>query len=75
MEETAKPNQSKDDNRARYRRAMLALRDTRLALQSALEENHALKAELSAAGELIDDLTGEIERLSDGELSEENPVD
>ena len=67
--EVNEPAKILEDVRARHRRAMLTLRDTRLALQSALDENHALKAELSAAGELIDDLTSEIERLSENDAT------
>ena len=65
--ETDDPTKTLENLRARYRRAMLTLRETRLALQSALDENQVLKSELSAAGELIEDLNNEIERLSKAE--------
>lgn len=55
---------SSDKWQARCLRSLQALRETRRRLREAELEAHALREELLAAGELIDDLTSEIEKLS-----------
>lgn len=57
------PEQQADAG-ARERRAMRALRETRERMVKAEEEAAALREELLAAGEMIDDLAAEVGRLS-----------
>ena len=46
----------------RCRRALLALQETRKGLREAMQQNLALKEELLAAGEMIDDLAAELDK-------------
>lgn len=47
---------------SRCRRALAALQETRQRLREAMQQNSALKEELLAAGEMIDDLAAELDK-------------
>lgn len=50
-----------EDADARLRRCLLALHDARRQLRLTRNENLALRQELEAAGQMIDDLASELE--------------
>lgn len=51
-----------EDDCPRCRRALSALQETRQRLREAMQQNIALKEELLAAGEMIDDLAAELDK-------------
>lgn len=52
-----------DDDCARCRRFLIALREARAVLRRLEQQNGALQEELLAAGEMIEDLASELEAL------------
>jgi hypothetical protein len=63
-EETASETSKDQSTCPRCQRALSALRDTRKRLREALQQNLALKEELLAAGEMMDDLAAELDKHS-----------
>jgi hypothetical protein len=62
--EEEKTESSLDSERAcpRCQRSLRVLRETRKRLREALQQNLALKGELLAAGEMMDDLAAELDK-------------